>query len=387
MKPEPELLLEMARRAMSGNQLQLAEHHCRAALEQVPGSSGALAILGHALHLQEKYPEAEAVFLRLTEMNPAEPAYWMNVGTARRLRGDIDSALLAFARAAAMGASSADFHYNVALAHIDRDDFESARAVLARAFALAPDDPEIRFRYAFCCHECMKTEEALAALDGWNSNGPDGSAWAAEIGHLLMQLGEPERAEPAVRNAVQADERNARKQLTLAQLLERTNRTSESQGIVDRLAADPVAQAELGTDLVLLRAQLAQRRGDNETAIALFREVLARDTASHTRHFQEYALAKSLDAAGRYDEAFATLTEAHRSQLAYLRRVSPLAVLRGAPTLTIAEHSSDPADVSQWDRSAPASAASPIFIVAFPRSGTTLLELTLDAHPALASMD
>ena len=30
---------------------------------------------------------------------------------------------------------------------------------------------------------------------------------------------------------------------------------------------------------------------------------------------------------------------------------------------------------------------SPIFIVAFPRSGTTLLELTLDAHPALVSMD
>ena len=388
MTSAPEVLLEMARKALSGNQPQLAEGYCRAALEQVPDSSGFFALLGQALHLQEKYSEAEAVFLRLTEMNPREPAYWMNVGTARRLRGDIDSALLAFARAAAMGAGNADFHYNVALAHIDRDDFESARALLARAFALAPDDAEIRFRYAFCCHECMKTEEALAALEGWNSDGPNGGAWAAEIGHLLMQLGEPERAEPAVRGAVRADEHNPRKQLTLAQLLERTNRTGESQDIVDTLVADPHAQSELGTDLVLLRAQLAQRRGDNDTAITLFREVLAHDVASHTRHFQEYALAKTLDAAGRYDEAFATLTEAHRSQLAYLRRVSPLAVLRGAPTLTIAEHSSDPADVSQWDSSTtPSADDSPIFIVAFPRSGTTLLELTLDAHPALASMD
>jgi hypothetical protein len=48
----------------------------------------------------------------------------------------------------------------------------------------------------------------------------------------------------------------------------------------------------------------------------------------------------------------------------------------------------DPEDVSRWDlRNSPQVHASPIFIVAFPRSGTTLLELTLDAHPALVSMD
>ncbi len=35
----------------------------------------------------------------------------------------------------------------------------------------------------------------------------------------------------------------------------------------------------------------------------------------------------------------------------------------------------------------PVRAESPIFIVAFPRSGTTLMELTLDAHPDLVSMD
>lgn len=386
MHPAPEMLLGMARQAMAGNQLQLAERYSREALAQAPDSAALLALLGQALHLQQKSAEAEAVFLRLTELNPREPAYWMNVGIARRGRGDVDAALLAFARAAALGAASSDFYYNVALAHIDRQDYESARALLAKAFKLSPQDAEIRFHYAWCCHECMQTEEALAALEDWDGNR--GGAWSGEIGHLLMQLGEADRAEPAVRAAADADVHNARAQLTLAQLLERTNRTGESQSIVDRLIADPRAQAELGTDLVLLRAQLAQRAGDNEASISLFREVLAAGAASHQRHFQEFALAKSLDAAGRYDEAFETLTQAHSSQIAYLRRVSPVAVLRGAPALLIADHSSDPADVSQWDESsAPSTQQSPVFIVAFPRSGTTLLELTLDAHPALASMD
>ena len=39
------------------------------------------------------------------------------------------------------------------------------------------------------------------------------------------------------------------------------------------------------------------------------------------------------------------------------------------------------------DPGAPSTEDSPIFIVGFPRSGTTLLEQMLDAHPGLRSMD
>ena len=54
----------------------------------------------------------------------------------------------------------------------------------------------------------------------------------------------------------------------------------------------------------------------------------------------------------------------------------------------ITEYGCDPADVATWSAAgAPSVDESPIFIVAFPRSGTTLLELTLDAHPQLQSMD
>ena len=39
------------------------------------------------------------------------------------------------------------------------------------------------------------------------------------------------------------------------------------------------------------------------------------------------------------------------------------------------------------DPHAPDEKASPVFIVGFPRSGTTMLEQMLDAHPGYASMD
>jgi hypothetical protein len=173
----------------------------------------------------------------------------------------------------------------------------------------------------------------------------------------------------------------------LIQVLERTNRTAEARQLLDQLLADPEA-ARLGSELKLMQAQLAHREGEHALAVELFRGVLEECQELHNRHFQQFPLAKSLDALGRHEEAYQVLMEAHRSQAAHLKRTAPVAALRGAPALSIAEHPCDPADVSRWDhRFAPDVAASPVFIVAFPRSGTTLLELALDAHPALKSMD
>jgi hypothetical protein len=99
-------------------------------------------------------------------------------------------------------------------------------------------------------------------------------------------------------------------------------------------------------------------------------------------------LAKSLDALGRYDEAFEVLVEAHRSQVEYVKLTAPAAAARGALTMTITQYGCDREDVQKWDEAdAPPASESPIFIVAFPRSGTTLLEQTLDAHPQLKSLD
>jgi len=60
----------------------------------------------------------------------------------------------------------------------------------------------------------------------------------------------------------------------------------------------------------------------------------------------------------------------------------------GAPPAPIAVPNVTAADYAAWPSfAAPDARNSPIFIVGFPRSGTTLLEQMLDAHPGLQSMD
>jgi len=363
-----------------------AEMCAREALQLDSIHLKALSALGFALHAQGKHAESEPVYLQIAELEPSEAMHWMNVGTARRCDGRIEEALYAFARAAAHGAASADFYYNVGLAHVARDDFESAREVLESALRLNPDDAEIRYRYAFCCYETSRTDEALAALEGWEQLLDISSDITASAGHLLMKLGVVERAEPVVRRAVAASA-DPQARLTLIQVLERINRTAEACRLLDELLADPNS-ARLGSELTLVQAQLAHRDGRHALAAKLFQGAADNCEALHDKHFLQFPLAKSLDSLGHFEEAYQVLVDAHRSQAAHLKRTAPLAALRGVPALSIANHPCDPADVARWDHStAPGVAASPVFIVGFPRSGTTLLELTLDAHSALKSMD
>jgi len=209
---------------------------------------------------------------------------------------------------------------------------------------------------------------------------------SASAGHLMMKLGEIGRAEPIVRAAALKGDADPHAMLTLIQLLERTNRISEARSLFEQLRTQPAA-ASLGSEFKKTEAQLAQREARHETAIALFSDIVAECKQPHLRHFQQFPLARSLDALGRYGEAFATLSEAHASQLAHIKLAASPEIY-DAPPLQITDHSSEAADIARWQHgSAPPAAESPIFILGFPRSGTTLLELVLDAHPHLKSID
>jgi tetratricopeptide (TPR) repeat protein len=386
LPPELQASLREAVTAFNAGRFESAARSCERVLARAPGNLRALGVYGAVLHAQERYTEAERVFGELVDADPNTAMHWMNLATARRGAGKFEDALRAYMRASELGCATADFYFNVGLTHLDRRDYESARAVLKKALELAPADALIRSEYVHACYETLQTDEALEALQGWTEFSGLTPEQLADVGQRMMNLGETERAEHVL-SRLGSHELDARAMLTLAQIMERTNRLPEAQRLVEQLSSGARA-ASLGMDLLVTRAQLAQRAGDHERAREWFQEALSQVVHEHDRHFVLFPLAKSLDALKRYDEAFAAMAEAHTSQVAHLKLTAPMAVARGTPTWDITRWGCDPADIAQWDYGdVPALEESPVFVVAFPRSGTTLLEQTLDAHPQLKSMD
>jgi hypothetical protein len=82
------------------------------------------------------------------------------------------------------------------------------------------------------------------------------------------------------------------------------------------------------------------------------------------------------------------LAKAHAAQLDFALKLVPELADTSVQPLLPSTIRLQPDEYLRWlQLPAPARDASPIFIVGFPRSGTTLLEQMLDAHPGLRSMD
>jgi tetratricopeptide (TPR) repeat protein len=384
---DPDMLVKAATSLYQSGQFDAAASCCRKALKVRPAHLGALNLLGVSLNAQGQHARSSEIFAELTRRQPQQVDHWMNLGTALLAQRRHDAALAAYAQAGALGEASADFFYNVGLVHLEMGNFEAARAVLGDAIRLAPDDPDICYQYAVCCDETMHHADAIAALRRWPEMRGLRTDLLAKIALLLMKLGELDRAEGALERAARDPQPDPESLLRMIQVQERTNRLAEARSALARLKADPRSRT-LGTDLKVTEARLADREGRHQHAHDLYVEVLADTPELHLRHNHLFPLAKLMDALGRCDEAFAALEDAHRSQVAYLKLTMPNAANRQAPPFRLADLGCDPSDVAAWDQTgAPSPEDSPVFIVGFPRSGTTLLEQTLDAHPSLASMD
>ncbi|HKV65132.1 MAG TPA: sulfotransferase, partial [Rhodanobacteraceae bacterium] len=101
-----------------------------------------------------------------------------------------------------------------------------------------------------------------------------------------------------------------------------------------------------------------------------------------------FGLASAHDRQAHYRDAWKALEVAHAMQMQIARQTAPeLGETDGQP-LPMVVRTVDANAYATWKPLvAPSMLQSPVFVIGFPRSGTTLLEQMLDAHPGFRSMD
>ena len=385
-----------ARRALVAYQqgdLRAAERLALEAHRRSPRDPDTLLARGVVTQAIGRHDAAAQAFRSLAELQPHEPVHWMNLATAERAAGRLDAAAAGYERAAALGGWSADLLYNSALLELQRGDFLLARERLAQAVARPPVDAEAGCLHAQMLMQAGEPAALRAAVQGW----PQWQGWTlerlADFGLLLLTVGDLAAALGIVEQLRAAADNPPAVEMALITLLERTNQLEEATARTQRLGQQPaVAAGGLGPDLqqrwLALRAQIAARNERHAEAIALYRELLAQGPELPARQELLFPLAKALDADRQHEAAWEAATQAHASQMAGFELTAPGRPGAMSELLDITAASCRAADVARWrEPEPPTQAESPVFIVAFPRSGTTLLEQVLDAHPGLQTMD
>lgn len=315
------------------------------AAAETPGNRCNLAM---ALCDDGRFAAALAVIRLISEQLPEDPVIQFTAARAWRGTGDADRAWQAITRALATAPDDADFRLLRAQIAVDQDHWDSA---LSDLDAVSP--------------------QRLSPFQHFRLCG------------LLMQTGQFTRALPEYRALVGRAPGYAEAWLGLAGACERANDLEGMQDALTRVQAlrlNPAQQAGVSQ----MQGKLASRRNDNDTACRFLGAAFEAEVPDPLWKSQVgFDYGQSLDKVGRHAEAWQAFNAAHairnriKADAAGDRQALDFFTLLRAPVSGHWPALAAPADQRP----------DPVFVVGFPRSGTTLLEQILDARDGLVSFD
>lgn len=361
-----------------------AERLSRLALEEFPMQSDVLLLLAITLTTQKRYDEARAVYEQLIAIEPNEPAYWNNLGTVFRELDHLPEAESAYRNALSLDAGNPYVWANLGLVAWKQGDPSATVNLMLQSHSIDSTLPEPRIYGGLAAYECgddKLTAQLISDHYAWPYLGP---SMEVDLATALMQLGRHAEAESRLRSNLKHPEAAGLAAIRLATLLERVNRLEEAEVF---LKESENVQMHL-QEWLIAKAMIAMRKKRSSESLLLYQQYFENIKNSVSESHKYFLFAKACDANDDVISAMRLLEQGHALQYDYLIKSAVDLSDKSRLLLTAASASIDVPPRNRWlNHRAPPVESSPIFVVGFPRSGTTLLEQMLDAHPGIRSMD
>jgi tetratricopeptide (TPR) repeat protein len=372
--------------AIQAGEVLQAEQQCRVALAEAPDDENLLVLLAVCLQHQQRVPEAMAILAKLTRLHPLSSVHWINYGVVLASVGNVGDAEKAYLKAIHLDPTNPMPRVRQGLLLLERGESLAARSVLLDAVALDKSSVWARIQAARACCVSQDLGGADDMLRDWRSWLPlNNDALQLDLAQVLVLKGEVPEATELLEDFVVRQPNHLEAKVLLATAYERSNRLAEAQDLAESVAKTADATDVQRNEVDHLLATLKLRRKDPKGA----RDILERcgpQGDDDYAHF--FVLGEACDKTGDHEAAMQALQVAHRLEAAERQFDSPERFTAETPALHVAAPRVSAEQYHRWPQlSAPDAQDSPIFVVGFPRSGTTLLEQMLDAHPGLQSMD
>ncbi len=365
----------------TGNPEGAAEAAFRA-LKVDPNLAGGYAVLGRAMNNLGRLDEAVDAFRRAVLIRPDYAPAYDYLGHALRARGDMQEAREAFEHALAINPELPSGWHNLATVQMVQGDVEAAIRSFERSRELRPRHVPTLLNLAIAYHTANRFRKAVETYREAIEIQPDNPLLHLNLGLVRVEERRTEEAESCLKKALELDSKLAKAYAELAALYEETNQLEALEEILDK----GLALAPRHPRLNLEAAKRDRRANRIQEGIERLQRF---DTGALDPRLAEqfnYQLGYLLDRENRADEAFRHFEEANRiaSETVRARAARPDRFIDMLDRLQALFAS---ADVDEWPPAPAAERADPVFMFGFPRSGTTLLDLALDSHPGITTVE
>jgi tetratricopeptide (TPR) repeat protein len=340
-------LEERAGEAHRTGAIEEAERLVLDVLELAPARTRALALLYEIRKAQGKSQASAALIARIVAVEPNN--FWATNELTLWLlsRGNVAEAGRHARNAMRIAPENAQAHYLLGMVLTEARRPVVGEYHYGRALELSGTrDPVVLANFALCLKNQGKMSVARALYEESLAAAPDNL-------HALMGLARLEEADRDLPAAM---------------------------SLLDR--AEALAPANMNVQL--LRATVLGRMGEVDAALAILDKMAAAKPTLGPAELLEKG--RLLDRLFRYEEAFAAFDSGKQrlreiSGQSYLDAQAQQLAARLKNFFTAKRLATLPRARLRLD------VAQPIFVLGFPRSGTTLLEQTLSAHPRIAAGD
>jgi tetratricopeptide (TPR) repeat protein len=340
--PQTEAVLADAVRLLGSGRLDEAAGALHKLLGREPRNPYALYLLGLVHHRHGRIADADSVLARAFEAGLNDPAAHYHYAEILLLQRRVDDAVSHLEVAVATRPDFAEAHLRLGNIRYETGRFAAAETSYRRAEAAGARDWSLYFNLAHALHFQGRLDEALVALDAAAARAPQDAAPHAAKALLLESMHRLDEAQLAATRAAQLSPGHAGALLVLARLKARRRDHVAAARLLDG-ANEAGASPE---HLIALWAE----RGKTHDALQAFDKAL-----------QAFRRSRTL-AAAYYPDRFDPDNTRKR-----LRQYA--AAFQG---LSLPEIGRTPATPC------------PIFVLGFPRSGTSLLEQILASHRDIA---
>jgi tetratricopeptide (TPR) repeat protein len=358
-----EQALGLAMRHHGAGRLRQAEAIYQQILDNAPDHPVALQLLGIVTYQAGNSEDAIELITKALTIKPdyAEANY--NLGNILKELGRLDEAVARYEKALAIQPNYAEAHTNLGATLQLLGSYGDAAACCRRALAIRPDNVEAHNNLAAALYKLGQLDDAVASYRNAIALKPDYAQAHCDLGAALMQLGNLNDARASFQRAITLKPDYVQAHANLAELFEKSNQTEDLRAAV----ADAKRHCPDDLRIALREAWLLKRDGDYAKARAVLEDAGGQEVDPHFLAARAHLLGDLCDRMDDVDAAFGHCEKGNS---------------------LCGETIEAPRWVQGWSQFEPTDDRSdPVFLVGFPRSGTTLLDTILRSHPAIAVVE
>ena len=362
------LALVLARTGRAAEALACLEH----VLILAPGDANTHNLLGNVLCSLQRQTEACSCYEAALALEPSAVVL-NNLGTALQELGRNEDALVRLRQALALDPGSPDIHYNIGNAELALDRVAAAESSYLKVLALQPRHRRALLNLATLLRDAGRNTDAETCLKQALLNAPDDPEVLARMAGFLRDTGRNDESADACRRGLARMPEHPACLVGLARIESDNGHFAAAETAYRRALAARPLMAEALAGLARLQAMTREDAAWLNDA----RRALA---ATHDRRSAielNYAIGKYYDDVGDYDAAFDHYRQANTLQ----RKLRPSYDRQRWAATVDRLISESPAALLAQPLPETLDDRRPVFVVGLPRTGTSLVEQIIAAHP------